>query len=117
MSNNTTAAGRSGGAAALFIFVTAACSDRPATSPETPRLGAPVAAKSGPNAPPTTGRIFFASGQTGNHELYSVNPDGSDLRRLTYTAGNEDYPSVSNDGKKLIYLKNEPNNPSSCRHG
>jgi Tol biopolymer transport system component len=113
MSNNTAAAGRSGAAAALIFLLAAACSDRAATSPEIPRLGAPLAAKNGPNALPTTGRIFFASGQTGNHELYSINPDGTDLRRLTYTTGNEDYPSVSNDGRKLVYLKSEPNSPQN----
>jgi Tol biopolymer transport system component len=35
--------------------------------------------------------------------------DGSDLRRLTYTAGNENFPSVSNDGKKIVFLRQEVN--------
>ena len=104
-------AGRTRLAGALLMLITSACSDRAATAPDVVTPRASLAAKNGPNAPPTTGRIFFASGQTGNHELYSVNPDGSDLRRLTYTNAREDFPSVSNDGKKLVYLKGEPGSP------
>jgi len=51
-------------AVALLVLVTSACSDHAATAPEIAAL-APLAAKNGPNAAPTTGRIFCAREATG----------------------------------------------------
>jgi Tol biopolymer transport system component len=66
----------------------------------------------GTNASATTpgpnGRIVFGSTRDGNSELYSVNANGSALRRLTWTPGIEQFPSVSSDGR-VAYEGTGPN--------
>lgn len=89
----------------LLLGVTAiatACNDK--SSPLAPAAVAtqPYLAKGGPKAPPTNGRIYFASDFAGSYDVYSMNPDGSDRRRLTATTDHERFVNVSPDGKKLI---------------
>lgn len=50
-------------------------------------------------------KIIFSSNRDGNYELYSMNPDGSNQRRLTYTSYDERHVSVSpaNIKKDSIY--------------
>lgn len=48
-------------------------------------------------------RIIFSSGKTGNYELYTSNPDGTDEQRLTHTDSNESYPSWSPDGAQIVF--------------
>ena len=50
------------------------------------------------------GRIAFTSLRDGNEEIYSMNPDGSDQRRLTFDPGIDDYAAWSPDGKWIAYL-------------
>lgn len=50
------------------------------------------------------GKIAFASDRDGNREIYSINPDGTDIRRLTFNPGIDDYPAWSHDGIKIAYL-------------
>lgn len=57
------------------------------------------------SAPPIeNGRIAFTSLRDGNEEIYSMNPDGSDQRRLTFDPGTDDYAAYSPDGKWIAYL-------------
>lgn len=58
--------------------------------------------------PGSNGRIFFVSDRDGQqplpeYELYSMRPDGSDVVRLTDTPGSEYGPSVSADGRWVVY--------------
>lgn len=90
-------------AAICAVLVSAACGDQ-AGDPTGP--AEPAFAKGGPNQPPTNdGRIFFASRMTGNSDIFSINPDGTDLRRLTFTAEEETDPAVSPDGRTIAFLK------------
>jgi Tol biopolymer transport system component len=85
----------------LTALVVGACND--ADAPVAPAVpSAPSLAKGGPNSLPSNGRIYFSSNFTGNLEVYSMNADGSDRRRLTYSADQEGGIDVSRDGKKLV---------------
>jgi dipeptidyl aminopeptidase/acylaminoacyl peptidase len=53
--------------------------------------------------PSTNGRIAFMSTQDGNPEIYTVNPDGSGLTRLTYSDSGDIAPAWSPDGTKIAF--------------
>jgi Tol biopolymer transport system component len=64
-------------------------------------LAAPVqAAFPGPD-----GKIAFATDRDGNFEIYTINPDGSGLTRLTNTSSAEATPAWSPDGLKIAYAR------------
>ncbi len=48
-------------------------------------------------------RIIYSSGKTGNHELYTSNPDGTEEQQLTHTDADESYPSWSPDGTQIVF--------------
>jgi TolB protein len=89
----------------LGLLSTAACGDsttRPMptapTVPSRPSLGANVG---GNNR-----RILFVSDRDapGNFEIYSMNPDGSGVSRLTNSAGPDVAPAWSPDGKRIAFV-------------
>lgn len=50
------------------------------------------------------GRIAFSSDrESGILQIWSMFPDGSDLRQITFGPGDKTYPKFSPDGEKLIY--------------
>ena len=54
-------------------------------------------------------KIFFTrdiSGQIGESDLWSINPNGTGLERLTNEAGAEENVTFSFDGKKIIFTHN-----------
>lgn len=54
-------------------------------------------------APVENGRIAFATDRTGNSEIYTMNPNGTDLRNLTNLNGVDASPSWSPDGQKIVF--------------
>jgi Tol biopolymer transport system component len=48
-------------------------------------------------------KIFLTSNRQGDSEIYSMNADGSGVRRLTRTPGWDGFGSLSPDGRKLVY--------------
>src|SRR6185503_11629841 len=44
------------------------------------------------------GRLYFSSDRTGNFELWSVSPDGTDVRQLTNDPSADSVPFFSRDG-------------------
>ncbi len=59
---------------------------------------------------PDGSRIAFISDRDGNVELYVMNADGTDLRRLTSTPGVEGSPSWTADGRQIVYASNATGN-------
>jgi Tol biopolymer transport system component len=49
------------------------------------------------------GRIVFTSVRDGDMEIYSMNGDGSDVRRLTNRVGPDGGPFFSKDGSKIVF--------------
>lgn len=59
---------------------------------------------------PDGSRIAFVSDRDGNVELYVMNADGSELRRLTNTPAVEGSPSWTADGRQIVYTSNATGN-------
>jgi TolB protein len=55
--------------------------------------------------PGDPGRIAFVSARDGNFEIYSMEPDGSDVTNLTQTPNNEDDPVWSPSGTRLAFVR------------
>jgi TolB protein len=53
--------------------------------------------------PGPNGRIVFASSRDGNSEIYSMNPDGSGLKRLTNHLADDYDPAISPDGMRIAF--------------
>jgi TolB protein len=70
-----------------------------------PTAESALCGRSGSGAPTmaTTGRIAFTSDRDGNLELYLMNPDGSDLIRLTNDPEADIGPAWSPDGTKIAF--------------
>ena len=49
------------------------------------------------------GRIVFTSVRDGDMEIYSMNGDGSDVRRLTHREGPDGGPFYSHSGRQIVY--------------
>jgi hypothetical protein len=49
------------------------------------------------------GIIVFMSDRDGNHEIYSMDPDGTNLRNLTNNPAIDAIPQVSDDGTKIAF--------------
>ena len=53
--------------------------------------------------PGNNGRIAFFSDLAGNYDVYSMNPDGSGLTKLTHNPKPDGGPSWSPDGTKIAF--------------
>jgi beta propeller repeat protein len=52
-------------------------------------------------------KVAFMSNRDGNWEIYIMNLDGSDVKRLTSNAANDGLPTWSPDGKSLAFISNQ----------
>ena len=60
-----------------------------------------------PDFSPDGSRIAFASARTGSLDVYVMDADGSDTRRLTTTRGNQSQPTWSPDGSRIAYQSDQ----------
>jgi TolB protein len=56
------------------------------------------------------GTIVFYSNRDGNGEIYTMNADGKNLRRLTKTPAEEESPEWSPDGRKMVFWSRRDGN-------
>ena len=56
-----------------------------------------------PQWSPTGDRILFTSDRDGRFELYTIRPDGTDLRRLTNTPGENAHSAWCSDGEWIVF--------------
>jgi TolB protein len=59
-----------------------------------------------PKWSPDGEQIVFISSREGNREIYLMNKDGSDIKRLTNTFASESNPCFSPDGSKILFRSN-----------
>ena len=64
-----------------------------------------------PLTPLGGGVIAFTSERDGNSEIYIMNADGSDPRRLTHDPAYDAWPTWSPDGSQIAFASNRSGNP------
>ena len=59
---------------------------------------------------PLHAKIVFHSDRDGNHEIYTMNLDGSNQTRLTFNGASDSYPAWSPDGKQIVFVSDRDGN-------
>jgi Tol biopolymer transport system component len=60
-----------------------------------------------------THKIVYTSMQSGDLDLWTMNPDGSGKKQITKSEGYDGGPVLSRDGKKLVWRANHPSTPET----
>ena len=61
---------------------------------------------------PDGSRLLLTNDQYGNHDIFTVNVDGTNLQRLTTDPWNDRYPRFSPDGQRILFMRMDPQYPS-----
>ncbi len=54
-------------------------------------------------------KIAFESFRDNNWDIYTMNSDGTGLRRITFSSASDTQPSLSPDGNKIVYISDMDN--------
>ena len=96
------------GSTTTTVPAQATLSRQPTSSPQSrPHSSAPPATV---QAAGSNDRIAFNSGRDGNLEIYTMNPDGSGLARLTDHPANDWAPRWSPDKTRIVFYSNRTGN-------
>lgn len=68
------------------------------------------ASDSNPSWSPNGKRIAFQSDRDGNYEIYVMDADGKNQRRLTNNLSYDEFPSWSSDGRSIVFQSNRDRN-------
>ncbi len=71
--------------------------------PKTVRAGVTTAYYAEATVSPDGKRVIFTSSMDGDLDIYSMKPDGSDVRRLTNRVGYDGGPYYSPDGRMMVW--------------
>jgi Tol biopolymer transport system component len=71
-----------------------------------------LAEPAGAAFPGKNGKLAFVSERDGNPEIYTMNSDGTGVKRLTNSPGPDLYPSFSADGSMIAFTREPPPNIS-----
>src|SRR4026207_2501852 len=66
--------------------------------------------------PGQNGRIAYSANPTGTYQLYTINPDGSDIRQITNLPPTDNstwFPNYSPDGHRIVFSNNSPDAPDA----
>jgi len=107
-------------AAASLALVVALIVGYRATSDESRSVGGTSASPTASAAPSTApasaapisglpGRFAFAADRTGDFEIYTMKPDGTELERLTSDPADDREPAWSPDGSTIAFTRSEAN--------
>jgi TolB protein len=62
-----------------------------------------------------TDRIIYTSLASGDLDLWTMRPDGSDKKQITRTLGYDGGPVFSRDGKKIVWRAHHPSTPETTK--
>jgi WD40 repeat protein len=93
-------------------FVSAPTSPPPTPSATvaSPNLTKNLGADSGPSWSPDGTQIAFVSDRDGNSEIYLMQSDGTDVRRLTNDSAIDEEPTWSPDGTRIAFVSDRTGN-------
>lgn len=58
-----------------------------------------------PVGPGTSGRIIFSSDRDGDAEIYSMAPNGTDVRQMTFNSVADEFPAFSQDSTRISWTQ------------
>ena len=87
------------------VVVAAACTSSGTTASEPSTSGGVSAsqASASPSGAVVNGKIAFAMDEGSGAQIYTIEPDGTDLRKLTSVSGEALYPDWSSDGSRILF--------------